>query len=70
MATRPRDEEKTEGAGGSSTDGAPDAEKQRAAVEEDLHRYIAPVVGPDDPRLITDSGIEIKTLYEEEDVGP
>jgi methylmalonyl-CoA mutase N-terminal domain/subunit len=31
---------------------------------------IAPIVGPDDPRRITDSGIEIKTLYDETDVAP
>ena len=80
MATRPKGEAKTEGTGtksaatknaaGSTADGAPDSERQRAAMEEDLHRYIAPVVGPDDERVITDSGIEIKTLYEEEDVKP
>jgi methylmalonyl-CoA mutase, N-terminal domain len=29
---------------------------------------IAPIVGPDDPRRFTDSGIEIKQLYTEEDV--
>ncbi len=29
---------------------------------------IAPVVGPDDPRRFTDSGIEVKTVYREEDV--
>jgi methylmalonyl-CoA mutase, N-terminal domain len=29
---------------------------------------IAPDVGPDDPRRFTDSGIEIKTVYEESDV--
>ncbi|MGH2957084.1 MAG: acyl-CoA mutase large subunit family protein [Solirubrobacterales bacterium] len=66
MATRPKDEAKTEGASG---DGAP-PEKQQAAVEEDLHRYIAPVVGPDDERVFTDSGIEVKRLYEEDDVAP
>jgi methylmalonyl-CoA mutase N-terminal domain/subunit len=38
--------------------------------KEDLHRYIAPVVGPDDERVITDSGIEIDPLYEEDDVAP
>ena len=80
MASRPKGEAKTEGTGtnsaatknaaGSTADGAPDSERQRAAMEEDLHRYIAPVVGPDDERVITDSGIEIKTLYEEEDVKP
>jgi len=31
------------------------------------HRTIAPIVGPDDPRRFTDSGIEIKQLYTEED---
>jgi methylmalonyl-CoA mutase N-terminal domain/subunit len=38
------------------------------AVEEDLHRYIAPVVGPEDERVFTDSGIEVARLYTEEDV--
>jgi methylmalonyl-CoA mutase N-terminal domain/subunit len=32
------------------------------------HRTIAPIVGPDDPRRFTDSGIEIKTVYTEDDV--
>src|SRR5579863_559837 len=32
------------------------------------HRTIAPIVGPDDPRRFTDSGIEIKSLYTEQDV--
>ena len=64
MATRPKDEAKTEDA-----DGAP-PEKQQQAVDEDLHRYIAPVVGPDDERVFTDSGIEVKPLYEEDDVEP
>jgi methylmalonyl-CoA mutase, N-terminal domain len=31
---------------------------------------IAPIVGPDDPRLFTDSGIEIDTVYDGEDVRP
>jgi methylmalonyl-CoA mutase N-terminal domain/subunit len=70
MATRPKGEAKTEGAKGAAADGAPDSERQQAAMEEDLHRFIAPVVPPDDERVITDSGIEIKTLYEEEDVKP
>jgi methylmalonyl-CoA mutase N-terminal domain/subunit len=34
------------------------------------YRYIAPSVGPDDPRRITDSGIEIERVYEPGDVGP
>jgi methylmalonyl-CoA mutase, N-terminal domain len=70
MATRPKDEAKTEEAKGAASDGAPESDRQQAAVDEDLHRYIAPVVGPDDPRKITDSGIEIKRLYEEDDVAP
>jgi methylmalonyl-CoA mutase N-terminal domain/subunit len=32
------------------------------------HRTIAPIVGPDDPRRFTDSGIEIKPLYTDEDL--
>ena len=34
----------------------------------DEHRTIAPIVGPDDPRRFTDSGIEIKPLYTEDDL--
>jgi methylmalonyl-CoA mutase N-terminal domain/subunit len=34
----------------------------------DEHRTIAPLVGPDDPRRFTDSGIEIKPLYGEDDL--
>src|ERR1700683_4082231 len=34
----------------------------------DEHRTIAPIVGPDDPRRFTDSGIEIKSLYTERDL--
>src|SRR5689334_16032412 len=36
----------------------------------DEHRTVAPIVGPDDPRRFTDSGIEIKPLYTENDVTP
>jgi methylmalonyl-CoA mutase N-terminal domain/subunit len=32
------------------------------------HRTIAPIVGPDDPRRFTDSGIEVKPLYTEADL--
>jgi methylmalonyl-CoA mutase N-terminal domain/subunit len=32
------------------------------------HRTIAPIVGPDDPRRFTDSGIEIKPLYTDGDL--
>src|SRR3954468_21053685 len=31
---------------------------------------IAPIVGPDDPRKFTDSGIEIQVVYEDGDVAP
>jgi len=34
----------------------------------DEHRTIAPIVGPDDPRRFTDSGIEIKALYTDQDL--
>src|SRR3712207_364656 len=39
-----------------------------AAVDEDLHRYVAPLVGAEDERVFTDSGIEIDRLYDESDV--
>src|SRR5215218_4061837 len=70
MATRPKGEAKAEGTNGASAEGAPATDEQLAKAEEDLHRYIAPVVGPDDERVITDSGIEIKRLYTDEDVKP
>src|SRR5688572_24751004 len=38
------------------------------ATKPDQQPTIAPVVGPDDPRRFTDSGIEIDRLYTEEDV--
>src|SRR5436190_15969629 len=34
------------------------------------HLTIAPLVGPDDERVFTDSGIEIEALYDESDVAP
>lgn len=37
------------------------------SVTED-HRFIAPIVGPDDPRRFTDSGIEVKALYDARDL--
>jgi methylmalonyl-CoA mutase N-terminal domain/subunit len=37
--------------------------------EDDIEsRTIAPIVGPDDPRRFTDSGIEIEELYDEDDL--
>ena len=38
------------------------------ATTPDQKPSIAPIVGPDDPRVFTDSGIEIKPLYTEDDV--
>ena len=42
----------------------------RDSSAEETHRTIAPLVGPDDERVFTDSGIEIDPLYDESDVGP
>jgi methylmalonyl-CoA mutase N-terminal domain/subunit len=38
------------------------------AISPDEHTSIAPIVGPDDERRFTDSGIEIKPLYDEDDL--
>src|SRR5690349_6123566 len=65
VATRPTDKPTASGA-----DGDERSDEQVEAVADDLHRYIAPVVGPDDERRFTDSGIEIDRLYEEDDVAP
>jgi methylmalonyl-CoA mutase N-terminal domain/subunit len=40
------------------------------AATPDQKPSIAPIVGPDDPRRFTDSGIEIKHAYDESDVRP
>jgi len=40
----------------------------RAMAAHHENRTIAPIVGPDDPRRFTDSGIEIKPLYTEDDL--
>jgi methylmalonyl-CoA mutase, N-terminal domain len=45
---------------------AEQAAASRAAAEERL--TVAPIVGPDDPRRFTDSGIEIAELYGEDDL--
>ncbi len=37
-------------------------------TQTDEHLTVAPIVGPDDPRRFTDSGIEVKPLYTEEDL--
>ncbi|HEX2070685.1 MAG TPA: methylmalonyl-CoA mutase family protein [Thermoleophilaceae bacterium] len=38
------------------------------ATTPDARPSIAPIVGPDDPRRFTDSGIEVKPLYTEDDL--
>jgi methylmalonyl-CoA mutase, N-terminal domain len=50
------------------TTAASDAEAR--GFDPEAHRYIAPVVGPDDERKFTDSGIEIEPVYDAEDVAP
>jgi methylmalonyl-CoA mutase N-terminal domain/subunit len=39
-----------------------------ASDDDSEHLTIAPIVGPDDPRRFTDSGIEVKDLYTEADL--
>jgi methylmalonyl-CoA mutase N-terminal domain/subunit len=69
MATRPSEKSARESANGrAGDDGRPD--EQERSVEEDLNRYIAPTVGPNDERRFTDSGIEVGRLYDADDVGP
>src|SRR3954468_24241665 len=69
MATRPTEKPAGREPGGKPTEeGAPEEQAQK--VQEDLHRYIAPTVGPDDERRFTDSGIEVERLYDADDVGP
>jgi methylmalonyl-CoA mutase N-terminal domain/subunit len=84
MATRPDSEEKPAAedvAAGeaSGDDGAPAASAEEVAetgegralpASDEIANSIAPVVGPEDPRVFTDSGIEIEPLYEEGDVEP
>ena len=40
----------------------------RSDSEREEHLTVAPIVGPDDPRRFTDSGIEIEPLYDERDL--
>jgi methylmalonyl-CoA mutase N-terminal domain/subunit len=40
------------------------------ATTPDHKPSIAPIVGPEDPRRFTDSGIEVKQVYADEDVAP
>ena len=60
-----------------SENGAPAAEEveetgdgRALPASAEIENSIAPVVGPDDPRIFTDSGIEIDPLYEAGDVEP
>jgi methylmalonyl-CoA mutase, N-terminal domain len=68
MATRPSEKPAvSESQGVPAVDGSGGQAKK---VDEDLHRYIAPVVGPDDGRRFTDSGIEVERVYDADDVAP
>jgi methylmalonyl-CoA mutase, N-terminal domain len=58
MATRPTD--RPAGTG----------DEGEAALDEDLHRFVAPLVGPDDEHRYTDSGIDVKRVYDADDVAP
>jgi methylmalonyl-CoA mutase N-terminal domain/subunit len=49
--------------------GPPDPRERKPAREGQGERLtVAPIVGPDDPRRFTDSGIEIEPLYDEHDL--
>jgi methylmalonyl-CoA mutase N-terminal domain/subunit len=48
--------------------GGQDGEAPPSTRDEGEHRFIAPVVGPDDPRRFTDSGIEVDRRYDARDV--
>ena len=45
-----------------------DADQARPVSASPVDLSVAPVVGPDDPRRFTDSGIEVKTLYTSADL--
>jgi methylmalonyl-CoA mutase N-terminal domain/subunit len=42
--------------------------EHRSDKEPEEHLTVAPIVGPEDPRRFTDSGIEIEALYTEDDL--
>jgi methylmalonyl-CoA mutase, N-terminal domain len=44
------------------------SDEKTGSFDATAHRYIAPVVGPDDERVFTDSGIEIEPVYDAVDV--
>ena len=70
MATRPKDEAKTEGANSGASDGAPEASGSRPRSTRTSTATSRRSSAPTTTRTITDSGIEIKRLYEEDDVAP
>ncbi len=43
-------------------------EEQQEPLDNEDDPSVAPIVGPDDPRVFTDSGIEIKALYTADDI--
>jgi methylmalonyl-CoA mutase, N-terminal domain len=47
---------------------SPTSSADANGFDPEAHRYIGPLVGPDDERVFTDSGIEINRLYDETDV--
>jgi methylmalonyl-CoA mutase N-terminal domain/subunit len=66
MATAPYRAGKLEA---EAEDGAKPGRESGAPVQVDTEDLtIAPIVGPDDPRRFTDSGIEVKTLYSDVDI--
>ncbi|MGH2963838.1 MAG: acyl-CoA mutase large subunit family protein [Solirubrobacterales bacterium] len=69
MATRPTEKSARESSNGRA-EGDGEAEEPVRSLEGDLHRYIAPAVGPDTDSRFTDSGIEVERLYDADDVGP
>jgi methylmalonyl-CoA mutase, N-terminal domain len=68
MATRPSEKPARES--GSGGPGGAGAGEQARSAEDELNRYIAPLVGGDDQCRFTDSGIEIERVYDADDVRP
>src|SRR5919106_2447769 len=48
--------------------GESDSQRAESAVADDLHRFVAPVTGPDEEHRYTDSGIDVQRVYDEDDV--
>src|SRR5262245_52362061 len=61
--------EREPAAGRAADEGGGDARTEQEG-DADLHRVVARVVGPDDERVFTDSGIEVAPRYETGDVAP